>query len=160
VFDTLRYLIGEVKSIRGLGGTMFNPDRAPQVDVALGLLEFENGCIGAVELGTASEWCVADEEFFVACDNAVVRWRGGFDRPSEIYYTLRDKQEPQTHSINYDGAAGDRDFEAEIRDLMSCIEKGGQPLASGWDAARSIAVCQAMKQAVREGGVVEVSYEA
>jgi predicted dehydrogenase len=158
-FDALRYLIGEIKTIRGLGGNLFNPDRRPQIDVALGLLEFENGCIGAVELGTASEWCMADEEFFIACEKAVVRSRGGFDRPAEIVYLDRAAAEPQTFTVDYSAEQGSRDFIAEIMHFVNCIRTGQPPLVSGRDAARSIACCLAMKRAVREGRVVAVEEE-
>lgn len=155
-FDALRYLIGEIKTIRGLGGNLFNPDRKGQIDVALGLLEFENGCIGAVELGTASEWCMADEEFFIGCEKAVVRCRGGFDRPAEIVYLDRKETAPQTYEVDYSGEQGARDFIAEIMHFVTCIRTGQTPLVSGRDAARSIACCLAMKRAVREGRTVAV----
>jgi len=157
--DALRYLIGEIKTIRGLGGNLLNPDRAPQIDVALGLLEFENGCIGAVELGTASEWCVADEDFFIACEQAVVRCRGGFDRPAEILHVRRASGEPQTFTVDYAAEHGARDFIAEITHFVDCIQTGKTPLVTGHDAARSIACCLAMKRAVREGRTVTVAEE-
>lgn len=157
--DALRYLIGEIRTIRGLGGNLLNPDRVGQVDVALGLLEFENGCIGAVELGTASEWCVADEDFFIACEQAVVRCRGGFDRPAEIQHVMRAGGEPQTFTVDYSAEQGVRDFVAEITHFVDCIQTGQAPLVPGRDAARSIACCLAMKRAVREGRTVEVQEE-
>jgi UDP-N-acetylglucosamine 3-dehydrogenase len=158
-FDALRYLIGEIKTIRGLGGNLLNPDRAPQLDVALGLLEFENGCIGAVELGTASEWAVADEELFIACEQTVVRSRGGFDRPAEIVYLERGAAAPETFAVDYSAEQGARDFIAEITHFVDCIHTGQTPLVTGRDAARSIACCLAMKRAVREGRTVELAEE-
>lgn len=156
-FDTLRTVVGEIKSIRGLGGNLLNPDRAPQLDVALGLLEFENGCIGTVELGTASEWIIADEEFFLACEHAVARCRGGFDRPSEILYVNRKEQQPQTFTVDYDGEQGARDFVTEITHFVDCIKTGATPRITGRDAARSVACCLALKQAARTGETVEVA---
>ncbi len=153
-FDSLRFMVGEIKTVRGLGGNLFVKDRAPQVDIALGLLEFENGCIGSVELGTASEWCVADEDLFVGCEKAVARWHGGFDRPSELTYTYRAEQKPQTVTFDYSGEAGSADFVREISHFIDCIETGKQPLITGADAAKSIALCLAMKKAVREGVTV------
>lgn len=155
-FDTLRYTIGEIKTIRGLGGNLLNPAREGQLDVALGLLEFENGAIGSVELGTASEWCIADEELFIGCEKAVVRWRGGFDRPQDILWVNRADQQPQTVSVDYEGEQGSRDFVAEITHFVECIQTGKTPLITGRDAACSVACCLALKQAVREGSVVEV----
>lgn len=156
VFDTLRFVIGEIKAIRGLGGNLLTPGYPDQVDIALGLIEFENGCVGAVELGTASEWCIADEEFYVACDKAVARSRGGFDRPSEILYVYRQEQVPRTYEVDYSGDQGARDFEDEIRELMRAARTGEPPLVPGRDAARSVACCVAMKRAVREGARVEL----
>lgn len=155
-FDTLRYAIGEIKTIRALGGNLLNPEREGQLDIGLGLLEFDNGTIGTVELGTASEWIVADEELFIGCEKAVVRWRGGFDRPSEISWVDRKDQKPQTVCMDYEGEQGSRDFVAEITHFVECIQTGKAPLITGRDAARSVACCLAMKQAVREGTVVEV----
>ena len=154
--DTLRYTIGEIKTIRGLGGNFFNPAREGQLDVALALLQFENGTIGSVELGTASEWCVADEEFFIGCEKAVVRWRGGFDRPSELLWVDRTAQQPQTLCFDYEGEQSSRDFVSEIGHFVDCIQTGKAPLIGGRDAAQSIACCLALKQAVRTGTVVEV----
>lgn len=156
VFDTLRYVIGEIKSVRAIGGNLLNPAYAPQIDLALGLLEFENGCLGAVELGTASEWPIADEEFYLACEHAVARSRGGFDRPNEVLYLHRADGKPQTFCVDYDGANSSRDFEAEIRHFVECLKQHKQPLITGRDAAKSIAVCQAMKRAVREGATIEL----
>ena len=155
-FDTLRFVIGEIKSIRGLGGNLLVKEYAPQVDIALGLIEFENGCVGAVELGTATEWCVADEEFYVACDKAVVRSRGSFDQPSEILYVYRAEQVPRTYEVDYSGNAGARDFEAEIRGLMRSAQTGEAPLVPGREAAKSVACCLALKRAVREGSTVDL----
>ena len=155
-FDTLRYIIGEITAIRGIGGNFITGEYPEQIDIALGLLQFQGGCIGAVELGTATEWCVADEEFFLACEKAIVRWRGGFDRPSEILYVYRDAQEPKTFTIDYDGAAGTREFEAEIANFVECAQTGATPFVTGRDAARSIACCLGLKRAVREGIVVEL----
>lgn len=155
-FDTLRYVVGEIRSIRALGGNLLNPDRAPQLDVALALLEFENGCLGAVELGTASEWCVADEDCFIACERAVVRHRGGFDRPSEVTYVDREQQQPQSFTVDYGGENDSRDFVTEITHFVDCIQSGKPPLIGGRDAARSVACCLALKQAVRTGETITV----
>ncbi len=155
-FDTLRYVVGDIKTIRGLGGNFLNAKYAPQIDIALGLLEFENGCIGTVELGTASEWCVADEEFYLACEKAVVRSRGRFDQPNEILYVYRDEQEPRTFTVDYDGEAGHQDFVAEISHFMECAQTGATPLVPGCDAVKSIAACLGLKRAVREGTTVEL----
>jgi UDP-N-acetylglucosamine 3-dehydrogenase len=154
VFDTLRYVIGDIQSIQGLGGTLLNKARAPQLDIALGLLQFANGCIGSVQLGTAAEWCIADEEFYVACEKAVVRWRGGFDCPSEVLYVYREEGQPHTYTVDYSDSA--RDFAAEISQFVRAIEGQEPPLVSGRDAARSIAACLGLKAAVREGRKVEL----
>jgi UDP-N-acetylglucosamine 3-dehydrogenase len=154
-FDLLRYVIGEVKTVRGVGGNLFVKDRAPQVDIALGLLEFECGCVGAVELGTASEWSVADEELSITCEDAVIRWYGSFDRPSELRYLHPRDGQQRVLTFDYSGEQASADFEREIANFIECIHTGGTPRIPGADAARSIGLCVAMKQAVREGGVVE-----
>ena len=154
--DTLRWLLGDMKSIRGLGGNLFVKDRAPQIDIALGLIEFQSGAIAAVELGSASEWVIADEELFIGCEKAVVRSRGAFAAPSEILYVYRDEQQPRTEVIDYSGDNGHRDFVAEISHFIDCIENGTAPLVPGRDAAKSVAACLALKKAVREGTTVEL----
>lgn len=154
--DSLRYLVGEIRTIRGLGGNLLNPDRAPQLDVALGLLEFDNGCVGAVELGTASEWIMADEELFLACADAVATCRGRFDRPADVEYVYRGQGEPQRFAVDYEGANASREFALEIDDFLTCCRTGRTPRITGRDAAQSIACCLALKQAVRSGEVVTV----
>lgn len=156
VFDTLRHIVGEIDAVRGIGGNLLVAERAPQIDIALGLLEFENGCLGAVELGTASEWCIADEELFLACEDAVARSRGGFDRPEEVQYLYRKEPQPRSFTADYAGENADRDFVAEIGHFMDCIRTGATPLVSGWEGARSVACCLALKRAVREGTTVAV----
>jgi len=153
-FDTLRYLIGDIVAIQGIGGNLITPEYAPQIDIALGLLEFENGCIGAVELGTASEWNMADEEFFVACEKAVARSRGGFDRPDQIVYSYRGQAEINTFEADY--SDGHRDFVAEIRHFIDCALTGATPLVSGEEGAKSVACSFALKEAVRTGKRVEL----
>jgi predicted dehydrogenase len=155
-FDSLRFLVGEIRTIRALGGNLLNPDRAPQLDVALALLEFNSGCVGAVELGTASEWVMADEELFVACEHAVARVRGRFDRPSVVDYVYRGQAEPQNLTVDYEGDHATREFVAEIDEFLTCCRTGRTPFVTGADAAQSVACCLALKQAVRTGETVTV----
>ena len=154
--DTLRWLLGDMKTIRGIGGNLFVKDRAPQIDIALGLIEFQSGAVAAVEVGAASEWAIADEELFIGCEKAVVRARGRFDQPSEILYVYRAEGKPRTKRIDYKGAKGSLDFVTEISHFIDCVENGTAPRVPGRDAAKSVAACLALKRAVREGKVVKL----
>jgi predicted dehydrogenase len=151
--DALRYLMGEVESVSAVGGNVFNPDRAPQIDVASVSLQFRNGSIAALGLGQASEWAFADEHFFFACDGGEARFRGRFDSPTDWWMALRSAPDrPVMEEIPPDDC-----FDREIAHFLECVRTGSEPLVTGEDAARSVAVTVAIKESIRTGARVAMT---
>jgi len=150
--DMLRYLMGEVKTVYAEGDNLFNPDRAPQLDVATATLRFDSGAIAAVGLGQASEWGIANEYFFLACDHGEVRISGPFDQPMNWWMCRRDAlDQPQEEALPRDTG-----FEAEIKHFLHSIRTGAKPLVTGEDARNSVAVCIAIKESARTGQPIQI----
>jgi len=148
--DTLRYLMGEVQTVMATGGNLFNPDRAPQVDVAAVSLQFETGAVAALGLGQATEWACADEHFFFACEGGEARFSGPFDNAVRWWMALRSKPgEPETEEI-----APDDCFDREIGHFVECVRNGTEPLVTGESARNSVAVTLAIKESIRTGQAV------
>ncbi len=145
--------MGEVRTVMAVGGTLFNADRGPQPDVAAVSLQFANGSIAALGLGQASEWGFADEHFFFACDHGEARFGGRFDASTEWWLALRAAPDRiVTESIPVDDC-----FDAELAHFVSCVRSGKEPLVTGEDAARSVAVTVAIKESIRTGRPVTLS---
>lgn len=150
--DMVRYLIGEVQTVFAAGGNLFNPDRAPQIDVAAATLQFANGAVAALGVGQASEWEWADEHFFFACERGEVRITGGFDRPTNWWSARRgDGSSAKEEVVPVDDC-----FDREISHFLECVRTGQTPLVTGEDARQSIAACLAIKQSIRTGQPVRL----
>ncbi|NLH98619.1 MAG: Gfo/Idh/MocA family oxidoreductase [Chthonomonadales bacterium] len=151
--DALRYLIGEVASVMAVGGNLFNPERAPQIDTASVSLRFQNGAIAAMGLGQASEWGFADEHFFFACTGGEARFSGRFDVPVNWWMALRSApDQPEAEQVPPDDC-----FDREIAHFLECVRTGSEPLVTGEDAARSVAVTVAIKESIRTGEKVTLA---
>ncbi len=151
--DTLRYLIGEVRTVMAVGGTLFNADRAPQPDVAAVSLQFANGSIAALGLGQASEWAFADERFFFACDGGEARFWGRFDASTEWRMALRSAPD----KIVNESIEADDCFDSEIGHFLACVRSGDEPLVTGEDARGSVAVTVAIKESIRTGQAIQLA---
>lgn len=143
--DLLRYLMGDVSMVMAAGGNLFNPEHAPQIDTAAVTLQFEKGGIAALGLGQATEWSVADEHFFFACDGGEARFSGRFDVPIH-WWMARRNGEPQTETVEPDDC-----FDREIAHFLHCVRTGEEPLVTGQDARNSVAVTVAIKESIRTG---------
>jgi predicted dehydrogenase len=151
--DTLRFLMGDVCTVMAVGGSVFNPERAPQPDVAAVSLQFANGSIAALGLGQASEWGFADEHFFFACDGGEARFSGPFDVPARWWMARRAAPgAPESEEVDPDDC-----FDREIGHFLECVRTGAEPLVTGDDAARSVAVTVAIKESIRTGRPVDLT---
>lgn len=150
--DMMRFLAGEVQSVYAEGGNLFNPERAPQLDVAVCTLRFENGAVAALGLGQASEWSWADEHFFFACEQGEARLSGRFDRPTHWWMARReDPSHPQEETVPEDDC-----FDSEIAHFLHSVRTGEAPFVTGEIARGSVAVCLAVKESARGGKPVSV----
>lgn len=145
--DTLRYLMGEVTTVMAVGGNLFNPDRAPQVDVAAVSLQFASGAVAALGLGQASEWGFAEEHFFVACEHGEAHFSGRFDAPVHWWMALRSAP----GDVEKEEIPPDDCFDREIGHFLDCVRSGTLPLVTGEDARGSVAVTLAIKESIRTG---------
>jgi len=146
-FDMLRFLIGDVERVYAEGGNLFNPDRAPQIDVASVTLRFKSGAVAAVGCGQAYEWSFAGETSYLACENAVAEVRGSFDNPEHLRYILRAEPE-RIIEVNH----GEKDlFRAELAHFAECVMDDTPPLVPGEEGRASLAVCMAVKESIRTG---------
>jgi predicted dehydrogenase len=150
-FDILRFLMGDVERVYAEGGNLFNPDRAPQIDVASVSIRFKSGAVAAVGCGQAYEWGFAGETSYLACEKAIAEVKGSFDNPEHLRYILRS--EPgRVVEVNY----GEKDlFRAELAHFAECILNDKQPLVPGEEGRASVAVSIAVKESIRTGRPVK-----
>jgi glucose-fructose oxidoreductase len=146
--DLLRHLMGEVACVYASGGNLFNPQFAGQIDAAAVSLQFANGAVAALGLGQATEWNVADEHFFFACDGGEARFSGRFDVPVNWWIALRGS-DPVEESVPPDDC-----FDREIRHFLDCVRSGKEPHVTGQDARNSVAVTVAIKESIKSGNAV------
>lgn len=151
--DTLRYLMGEVSLVMATGGTLFMPHRAPQLDTASVALQFENGGIAALGLGMASEWHMADEHFFFACEGGEAGFSGRFDAPTRWRLALRSSPDAREEFET----EPDDCFDREIAHFLECVRTGQPPLVTGESARGSVAVTLAIKESIRRQAPVRLS---
>ena len=149
--DLLRFFAGEVRSVYARGGNLFMAHRAPTPDLACVTLEFTRGAVASLAIGYGSEWGFNDEQWALATDAVAVTLSGPFDRPCDLRWCPRRQGSPAEHQ-HFDDVSG---FREEIDAFIQAVRRNGPSPVPVADAARSIAVCLAIKQSLRTGQVVE-----
>jgi len=147
-FDTLRFLMGEVREVHAAGGNLFTPHRAPQIDAAGVLLTFAGGAVAALGVGYGSEWPLAREELALASAEMVFELSGRFDNPDSLRYARR--RSPREILT---GPAGPlkHPFEPELRHFLDCVRGRTVCEATGEDGRAALRIALAAKRSIREG---------
>jgi predicted dehydrogenase len=150
-WDLLRFFLGEPERVHAEGGNLFRPDVA-QIDTAVVTIRFRGGAVASVACGYGSEWGFADERVSFATPTAVCEVNGPFDRPNSLRYIRRHdpRNVQELHFEKMDG------FREEIAEFVAAIEEGRDPLVTGEDAMKSIALALAVKRSIREGRSIEM----
>ena len=154
--DLLRYLVGEIKRVAAfhrLSG--LNPGMDSD-DVAAVSLEFENGAVGEAFFTFAAHRLPipsATHEMTILYGTAgvlqnVPEW--------QVYSTAFPDYADEFTSLNLPKADYLQTFRNEIQHFIDCINTGTEPLSSGRDNLKTIAVIDAIYESAASGQVIEV----
>jgi len=145
--DLVRHLMGDVETVSAEGGTLFAPERAPQLDCAVYTVRFASGGIGTVGCGMVSTAKMSHEDVFVAGENGVAEIGGRFDNADRLVYVLRTARD-EVHEETF--PASDP-FRAEFEHFHECVEEEREPLTSGAEGREAVRLCLAVKESARAG---------
>ncbi|MCM8768074.1 MAG: Gfo/Idh/MocA family oxidoreductase [Candidatus Omnitrophica bacterium] len=145
--DLLHFLVGKVELVFAVGGNLFMPEFAPQIDTAIFTLRFTSGAIAGVGAGYASEWGFAREELSFATEKVAGQVSDAFDRPEKLEYIFRSKP-AEVYQKRFENSDG---FEGEIRHFIECVKNGTEPVVNGEHGLAALKLCQAVKKSIRQG---------
>ena len=154
--DLIRHLMGDVETVSAEAGTLFAPQRAPQLDCAVYTVRFAGGAIGAVGCGMVSTPKMSHEDLFVAGENGVAEFAGRFDNSDRLVYVLRSEAD-ELHEETFPDSDP---FRAEFEHFYECVENDYEPLTSGAEGREAIRLCLAVKQSARSGKPVRLPTHA
>lgn len=143
----LRFLMGEPVHVSAEGGNFFAPRFAPQIDGAVCAIRFGSGAVASLSAGMVGIRPFAFEDYYAATAEGVAEVTGPFDNPDSLRYAFRDRP-GDVHEESFPGADP---FQAEICHFLGCIRSGQAPRVSGEDGKGAIALCLAIKEAIRLG---------
>ncbi len=157
--DLLRYLFGEIRrvacfqSITGLNAGLDCDD------VAVMSLEFESGVIGEGFFTFAAHKApipAASYEFF-----AIYGEKGIIHNVQDWYVYSTDVEKYSGGLTRLDWGPPDYrgSIAEEIRHFLSHVQSGREPLTSGHDNLKTMAVIEALYQSAETGQIVEVALE-
>ncbi|HOX36791.1 MAG TPA: Gfo/Idh/MocA family oxidoreductase [Candidatus Brocadiia bacterium] len=150
MIDILRHLIGDVETVYAAGGNLFMEHRRPVPDLACATLKFRSGAVASLALGYGSEWNFASESLYLATDKATAHMTGPFDRPNLLRWSMRGSGRTESREFNPNG------FPEEIDAFLKAVRGESANPVPASDAAKSIAVCLAIKDSLKTGKPVEM----
>ncbi len=156
--DLLRYFLGEVRRVTALYSTSgLNPGMDSE-DIATIALEFENGALGEAFFTFASSQnpipTPSHELVILYGTKGMINNINGWHMHSTELETYKDAMTPM-NLPNADYAAS---FVNEVGHFLHCIETGEEPLTSGIDNLKTIAVIDAIYQAAETGQTTYVQH--
>lgn len=156
--DLLRYFLGEVRRVTALTSTSgLNPGMDSE-DIAAIALEFENGAIGEAFFTFAAYQNpipTASHELVILYGtkgmiNNIQGWH--------MYSTEVDTYSQGMTSLDLPNADYPTSFILEVAHFLHCVETGEEPLTSGKDNIKTIAVIDAIYRAVETSQTINVQY--
>ncbi len=154
--DLIRHLMGDAETVSAEGGTLFAPQRAPQLDCAVYTVRFASGAIGTVGCGMVSTPKMSHEDVFLAGENGVAEIGGSFDNADRLVYVLRS----DAGEVHEETFPDSDPFRAEFEHFYECVEEEREPLTSGAEGREAVRLCLAVKEAVRTGQPVKLGVDA
>ena len=156
--DLLLWLLGPVRRVRADVATLVHAIEVE--DTALAILEFESGARATVEATTAAypgyprrvELTTTEGTITLEHDRVV-----GADLRSSIDGLLPDVVPDANRSASSPVVSDVRGHQRLIEDFAAAIRDGRDPVCSGTEGRRSIAVVEAVYESARTGRAVDVS---
>ncbi len=146
--DLLRWFLGEVSEVYSVQRTL--PDRLEGEAVALTTLRFASGAIASL----STNWAVRRAPWYE------LMWlygtRGSMHNVSGLHLDREVLADCDAGFIRVPLTAADS-FTEEIRHFAHAVATGAEPLTSGEEGARSLAVCLAAYRSARLGQPVAVA---
>lgn len=142
--DLLRWFLGEVSAVSSF--RYFEPDRMEGEVAGIVNLRFESGAIGTFTINWMSRKQVWYERFWIEGAGGSIHNHDGL----RVHRLDSASQEPQRIDLPTADA-----FTEEIRHFLGCIRDGEEPLTSGADARRTMAVALAAYESDRLGAVID-----
>jgi predicted dehydrogenase len=162
--DLMRYLIGDVRRVTAACRTIDSAFINGAEDYAAGVIEFKNGAIGDLFGTYSSTRHPYSESFYIFGERGTVcslPVPGSYRGPALV--SLANDGPLINWNQQYAGFAAatpDREdlptedaFTNEILHFERCCRTGAEPLTSGRDNLRSVAVVQGIYESARAGGV-------
>ncbi len=159
--DTLIYLAGPIKSVQAVTACLAH-ERIEVEDIAVALVEFENGALGVIE-GSTCTWskdghparvqlCGTDGSVFLA-DESFELWDFREKKPedAEIKATLMKGQEAGL-GANDPSAINFYQHQRNFEEVVSAIQEGREPTVSASEARKPVAVIRAIYESAQNGG--------
>ena len=161
IFDIMRYLMGEVQDVRGVGTRMyaFNKTQYP-FDNAIVNCVLKSGAIGSiytsatalslkpwerVEVYGCKTWLSVEDQYELTIYDSEIG-------PSKSYKPVL----PNT--LLFDEEFGG--FMGLIENFLQCIRGVDQPLVTGWDGYKSYELAVASHLAIKNGGTISLPLDA
>ena len=159
--DTLIYLAGPIKSVQANTACLAH-ERIEVEDIAVAIVEFENGARGVIECSTAT-WSKAghparvqlsgtDGSVFLA-DEAFELWDFRNEQPedNEIRSTLMKGQEAGL-GANDPSAINFYQHQRNFEEVVNAIKEGREPTVSASEARKPVAVIRAIYESAQNDG--------
>ncbi|MBZ0303424.1 MAG: Gfo/Idh/MocA family oxidoreductase [Anaerolineae bacterium] len=158
-FDLLRYLVGEIRRVSAfMKISGLNPGMDCD-DVAAISLEFDNGAIGEAFFTFAAHRVpipTATGELTVLYgDQGMLHNVGGW----QVYSQVDERYSSGLTDLGLPNADYALSFRNEVRHFLECIATGREPLSSGHDNLRTMAVIEAIYESIEQGCAVAVEAE-
>ncbi len=148
--DYSRWLLGDVVGVTAFAGRLSRLEIETE-DVAAILLRFASGAIGEVHLDYVQR--VASRSCHLIGEEGTIRW--DYSDGQTRWYRAATRQW-QTVS-NPDGWELNQMYLDEMRHFLRCLEGSERPLVDVGDAARTLEVALAAKQAAQTGRAITLS---
>jgi predicted dehydrogenase len=158
--DLLLWFGGGVKEVSARAATMAH-ERIEVEDTLVSTLLFESGAMGVVQATTAV-WpgsskrieLLGTEGTAVIEEDAIIRWDFAKEDPEDEEIRKRFSAAPQSGGASNPMGIGFAGHKAHFEDCVRAVESGDKPLVDGREAARSVALVQAMYKSASNGGQV------
>jgi predicted dehydrogenase len=149
--DLIRYVFGDVERVYAEASPALARRETEQLNAAAYTARFTSGAIVGVGAGMVSAPALSFEDFFVAGDRGVAEMSGSFDGLSTVKWALRTDAEATTLVQEGDP------FRLEFEHFAECCRTGREPLTSGSEGKKAVAVCLAVKESARTGRPVTLA---
>jgi predicted dehydrogenase len=161
--DLLLYIMGPVESVSGKCRTLFHKNIEVE-DTGIAVLQFKNGAVGTIEgttvayPGLFTELCVYGEKGSIIIRNDRLEHYGFKDGEKPEFKELlnRKDEENGTGSSRAEGLAASS-HRKQYEDVIDSIKNDREPLVTGEEGIRALAVIKAIYESSKSHKEIEVN---